>query len=112
MYEIWLGLNIVYEIALSLWPVLALALAVWLIMLWAARARPGRGAGRQAVLLGALAAVVLFFTLPTLTHSSLSNMDYWVDWTILTVLALGLGALAAVFFWPLLALLKGPQRRA
>ena len=111
MYEILLGLNIVYEIALSLWPLLALLLAVWLIMLWGARARLGRGAGSQALLLGVLAAVVLFFTVPTLTHSALSNMGYWVDWVMLAAVALGLGALAAVFLWPLLALLKGPTRR-
>lgn len=111
MYEIWLVMNIVYEIALTVWPLLALALAVWLVMLWAARARRGRGAARQAAGLGALAAVVLFFTVPTLTHSSLSNMAYWVDWANLLAVALGLGALAAVFFWPLLALLKGPARR-
>ena len=48
MYEIWLVMNIVYEIALSLWPLLAIVLAVWLLMLWAARARLGGAAGRQA----------------------------------------------------------------
>ena len=112
MYEILLGMNIVYEIALGLWPLLALMLAVWLFMLWAGRARLGRGAGRQAVLLGVLAAVVLFFTLPALTHSSLSNMGYWLDWAMLAAVALGLGALAAVFCWPLLALLRSPQRTA
>ena len=112
MYEILLGLNIVYEIALSLWPLLALMLAVWLVMLWAGRARLGRGAGRQAVLLGVLAAVVLFFTVPMLTHSSLSNMGYWLDWVMLAAVALGLGAVVAVFCWPLLALLRSPQRTA
>ena len=112
MYEILLGMNIFYEIALSMWPLLALVLAVWLIMVWAARARFGRGAARQAVLLGALAAVVLFFVVPMLTNSALSNMGYWVDWVMLVAVSLGLGALAAVFLWPLLALFKGPQRSA
>ena len=112
MYEILLGMNILYEIALSMWPLLALLLAVWLVMLWAGRARLGRAAGRQAVLLGVLAAVVLFFTVPTLTHSSLSNMGYWVDWVVLASVALGLGALVAVLCWPLLALLRSPQHKA
>ncbi len=108
MYEIWLVMNIVYEIALTVWPLLALALVVWLVMLWAARARLGRGAARQAAGLGALAAVVLLFTVPTLTHSSLSNMGYWVDWANLVSVALGLGAVVAVFCWPVLALLRNP----
>ena len=111
MYEIWLVLNIVYEIALSLWPQLALALGVWLLMLWAARARLGGAAGRStlglALVLLAVLAVVLFFTVPGLTHSSLSSMGYWVDWANLASVALGLGALAALFLWPLMALLRG-----
>ena len=61
---------------------------------------------------GVLAAAVLFFTVPSLTHSSLSNMDYWVDWANLFAVALGLGTLAAVFVWPLMSLLKGKARVA
>lgn len=110
MYEIWLVINIVYEIALTIWPLIALALAVWLVTLWLARGRSG-GAG-TAVGVGALAAVLLFFTVPSLTHSSLSNMDYWVDWANLFAVALGLGTLAAVFVWPLMSLLKGKARVA
>lgn len=112
MYEILLGMNILYEIALGMWPLLALLLGVWLVMLWAGRARLGRVAGRQAVLLGVLAALVLFFTVPTLTHSSLSDVGYWVDWVVLASVALGLGALVAVWCWPLLALLRSPQHTA
>ena len=112
MYEIWLVLNIVYEIALSIWPVLALALAVWLIALWAARARLGKPALRQALLLAGVAAVALFFAIPTLTQSSLSNLGYWVDWAMLLAIALGLGALAGVFLYPLLALLQKPATRS
>lgn len=117
MYEIWLVLNIVCEIALSLWPQLALALGVWLLMLWAARAKLGGATGRSALALGlalgAVMAVVLFFTVPGLTHSSLSSMGYWVDWANLLAVALGLSVLAAGFAWPLLALLlrKQPARR-
>lgn len=110
MYEIWLVINIVYEIALTMWPLLALALAVWLVLLFVARGRSG-GAG-AAVGIGALAAVLLFFTVPSLTHSSLSNMGYWVDWANLLAVALGLGAVASVFVWPLMALLMGKARRA
>jgi hypothetical protein len=107
MYEIWLAMNIVYEIALGVWPLLALLLAVWLGLLVAARGRLGGRQVRQAALLGALVAVALFFSVPTLTQSSLANMGYWVDWANLLAIALGLGALAAVFSVPLLGLAGG-----
>ena len=107
MYEIWLAMNIVYEIALGIWPLLALLLAVWAVMLVAARGRLGGRQVRQAALLGALVAVALFFSVPTLTQSSLANMGYWVDWANLLAVALGLGALAAVFSLPLLGLAGG-----
>ena len=113
MYEIWLMLNIVYEIALTIWPLLALALGVWVLLLWAARRRLGQGAWRPAALVATGAAAVLFFWVPGLTQSSLSNMGYWVDWANLLAVALGLGVLAAGFAWPLLALLlrKRPAGR-
>ena len=63
MYEIWLAMNIVYEIALGIWPLLALLLAVWVALLVAARGRLGTRQVRQALLLGALAAV---FSVPLL----------------------------------------------
>lgn len=107
MYEIWLAMNIVYEIALGIWPLLALLLAVWVALLVAARGRLGARQVRQALLLGALVAVALFFSVPTLTQSSLANMGYWVDWANLLAVALGLGALAAVFCLPLLGLAGG-----
>lgn len=110
MYEIWLVMNIVYEIALSIWPVVALALAAWLLLLVLARQRIGWQQVPQVVGVGAVVAVLLALTVPTLTQSSLSNLDYWVDWANLLAVALGLGTLAAVFSWPLLALLRPGQR--
>ena len=104
MYEIWLVINIVYEIALTLWPLLILALVVWLALMWPARSRLGGQALRQALVLGAVAVAALYFTLPTLTHSSLANMGYWVDWANLLAMALALGTLCGLFLWPLLAL--------
>ena len=109
MYEIWLVMNIVYELALSIWPVLALAGAVWLLLLVMARQRIGWRQVPRAVAVGAAVAVLLFFSVPSLTQSSWSNMGYWVDWANLLAVALGLGTLAAVFAWPLLALLRQPK---
>ena len=97
MYEIWLVLNIVYEIALGLWPLL-------LGLLLAARNRLLRRAVRPALLLGGLVAVALVPGVPWLTQSSLVQMGYWVDWANVLAIALGLGALAALFTWPLMAL--------
>ncbi|GAB3361642.1 MULTISPECIES: hypothetical protein [Giesbergeria] len=111
MYEIWLVINIVYELALSIWPVVALALAVWLVLLVWARQHIGWQQGPRAVGVGAVVALLLFLTVPTLTQSSLSNLDYWVDWANLLAVALGLGTVAAVFSWPLLALLRPHHRR-
>ena len=107
MYEIWLAMNIIYEIALGIWPLLALLLAVWVALLVAARGRLGARQVRQALLLGALVALALFFSVPTLTQSSLANMGYWVDWANLLAIALGLGALAGVVSVPLLGLAGG-----
>ena len=107
MYEIWLAMNIIYEIALGIWPLLALLLAVWVALFVAARGRLGARQVRQALLLGALVAVALFFSVPALTQSSLANMGYWVDWANLLAIALGLGALAAVFSVPILGLAGG-----
>ena len=104
MYELWLVMNIVYEIALGIWPLLALLLIVWLGMLVAARGRMGMRQATRAALLGLVVAVALFFSVPTLTQSSFANMGYWVDWANLLAVALGLGALAAMFSLPLFGL--------
>lgn len=104
MYEIWLALNIFYEIALTVWPALLVLALVWLALMLAARARLSARALRGALALGSLVAVVLFFALPALTQSALSNMGYWVDWANLLAMALGFGAAAALLLWPALAL--------
>ncbi len=104
MYEIWLAMNIVYEIALGIWPLLALLLAAWAALLVAARGRMGARPVGRALVLGLVVAVALFFSVPALTQSSLANMGYWVDWANLLAIALGLGALAAVFSVPLFGL--------
>ena len=106
MYEIWLAMNIVYEIALGIWPLLALLLAVWVALLVAARGRLGARQVRQALLLGALVAVALFFSVPTLTQSSLANMGYWVDWGNLLLYAAAFGAVGGALAWPLAAMMR------
>ena len=106
MYEIWLVMNIVYEIALGIWPLLALLLIVWLGMLVAARGRIGMRQATRAALLGLVVAVALFFSVPTLTQSSLANMGYWVDWMNLFFYAAAFGGVAAALAWPIVAVMR------
>lgn len=113
MYEIWLALNIVFEIALTVWPALLALALVWLALMLAARAHLSTRALRRALALGALLAAAAVFILPALTQSSLANMGYWVDWANLLAIALGFGAAAALYAWPLMALaFPGGKARA
>lgn len=108
MYEIWLMLNIVYEMALPLWPVLLLALLLWLGLMAAARARLRAGGWRMPALIGVGASVLAFLALPAATQSSLGNLGYWVDWIFVAAVALAVGAVVALYAWPLLALRQRP----
>lgn len=110
MYEIWLMVVIVWELALTLLPwvlgLLAFALAGW------ALAATGRSCLRnglkRAAVLGLLIAVAVFFLLPSVLQSSLSELRYWVDWVALGGVALGAGVVGFLTLWPWLA--RGQQR--
>lgn len=106
MYEIWLGLNIVYETVqpvLGLLIVLALA---WLILLVAV-ARSNKANWKKALpsalIVGVFAALVVFVLAPSFTASSLSELKYWVDWAFLGASSVGAGAAVMVGLWPVLA---------
>lgn len=103
MYEIWLVMNIVWEIALGVWPLLAIGAAAWLVLMVLAWRRPTahwRGALPLAAGVAALAALIGFLTMPTMTRSSLQELAYWVDWANLVSIALGIGVAALAFAWP------------
>ncbi|MBP8143690.1 MAG: hypothetical protein KAY56_00010 [Inhella sp.] len=104
MYEIWLMLNIGWEIAREIAPWLLGALLLWLALLALARRRLC-GARRPAAGLGLAVALLAVLLLPGLTQSGLGELSYWVDWAALIGMALGFGLAAALFTWPLLALL-------
>lgn len=109
MYEIWLAVNIVYEILKPALPLLALLALAWVALCWCVWRMPAArwGAAVKAVLiLAAVVAVTVFALLPAATASSLSELKYWVDWAFLGGVALGLGGLAGVLAWPLLAWLS------
>jgi len=112
VYEIWLGLNIVWEIALGLWPVLLAVAAIWVALMAMAWRRPAarwRAAWPGALAAGAVVAVAAFFAVPTLTKSSLGALAYWVDWASLLAIAAGFGVAALAFAWPLLSM-RGARR--
>lgn len=106
MYEIWLGLNIIYETVRPMLGWLLVLALVWLALLVAV-ARSPRAGWRKALpstlILGVFAAVVIFVLGPVFTASSLSELRYWVDWAFLGGSALAAGAGAAIVAWPLLA---------
>ena len=106
MYEIWLGLNIIYEILRPALGWLLVVALLWLALLFAV-VRSSRADWRKALpatlILGAFAAVATFVLGPVFTASSLSELRYWVDWAFLGGSALAAGTGAALAAWPLLA---------
>jgi hypothetical protein len=106
MYEIWLGLNIVWETLLEVWPLLAAGVLVWAVLAAVAVRRGGhwRQATLPALGVAAVLAVVALLVLPSATGSSLAEMGYWVDWAGLAGLAAAAGGIAGLFAWPLLAM--------
>jgi hypothetical protein len=109
VYEIWLMLNIVWEVLLAAWPlVLALALAIAVLGVAALR-RPGvdwPGAARIALPGAVVVGLLSFVALPSLTSSSLGELNYWVDWLALAGIAAAFGAVSAALLLPLAALTR------
>jgi len=115
MYNIWLGLNILWETALLAWLPIVVAIGLWALLMGVALRRGGsnwRGGLRVAALAVPGVAVVAFFVLPGATQSSLAEMGYWVDWASLAAFALACGAVAAAYVWPLGAMMTGRKPAA
>jgi len=107
MYNVWLGLNILWETALLAWLPIAVAVGLWALLMGVALRRGGsnwRGGLRVAALAALGVAVVAFFVLPAATQSALAEMGYWVDWAALAGFALACAVLAAAYAWPIGAL--------
>ena len=96
MYEIWLGLNIVYELALGYIVHIALyllLLAAFYFSVWRQQLSL-RGAVRPTLLFAAVAAVLAMLLVPASTRSSLNEVNYLVDWMNLLGISLGVGRAA------------------
>ena len=106
MYEIWLMINIIFEIALTIKIELTIALLVLIGLTIVSVKKWQKGIIKPSIYLGLLMSVISFFTIPSLTKSSITEMGYWVDWANLTSIAIGLGVASMFYIYPVLALLN------
>ncbi|MBN2647549.1 MAG: hypothetical protein JXR44_07170 [Thiotrichales bacterium] len=60
-----------------------------------------KGAIKNTVLAGIAAWVLFIFTLPSMTMSSLAQVEYITDWVMLSVMSLGYAGVVAVLLYPL-----------
>ncbi len=108
IYEIWLGMNIMWEIALEFISYIAIAVVIWLAISFITFQKKASWfvAFKSAFIIGIVVTVIAFFALLTLTLSLFSDMNYWLDWATLTLMAFGVGAVVFGFIWPFMALKK------
>ena len=107
MYEVWLGLNILYELMWNYMPFVLTVAALWVaLMAYAIQHDAAWRQGLRGGLLGMLVIVVVtFLVFPYITKSSLSNLGYWMDYLFLFQIAVGYGVVFGLgFVWPLVAL--------
>lgn len=110
-YEIWLGMNIMWEIALGFMSYIVIAAIIWLAMSLVTFQKKASWfvAFKSTFIIGIVVTVIAFFALPTLTLSSFRDMNYWLDWATLTMMAIGVGAVVFGFILPFMALKKSPS---
>lgn len=109
IYDLWLGLNIFWEIALNMLPTILLAAFIWLILAGIAlskRSIKWCAVSRIALIPAALVTAVMFVLFPGQSHATLADMGYWVDWTVLSAIALGFGALTFLYAVPALIIFR------
>jgi hypothetical protein len=109
IYDIWLGLNIFWEIALGAFPMILLAAFIWLTLAGIALSKkPIKWCAvtLTALIPAAIVTVVMFVLFPGQSHATLADMGYWVDWAVLSTIALGFGALAFLYAIPVLIIFK------
>lgn len=108
-YDIWLALNIFWEIALGKLSIILLAGVIWIIITTIALSKRYIHWGtvlRTALIPAGIVAVVMFFLFPGQSFASLADMGYWVDWAVLSAIALGFGAVTFMYAVPALIIFK------
>lgn len=109
IYDIWLGLNIFWEIALNNLLVILLAGFIWLTLAAIALSiKPIKwcAVSRTALIPAALATGIMFVLFPGQSHATFANMGYWVDWAVLSAIALGFGTMTFLYAVPALIIFK------
>jgi hypothetical protein len=92
MYEIWLGINIIYEWCL-LYPMVPLMMFLAVIasfLINKSTRKNWRTGFRPAFIVAMIAFAILFFVYPMLIKSSASEMAYFIDWVNHLGICLGL----------------------
>ena len=106
MYEIWLGVNILYELAWMYAPLVCgvtIMLALGYGLAWQ-RGGQWRAALTRALTVASVTGLVSVLLLPTLTRSSLAEMGYWIDWLNLLLISAGVRVLCGLLVWPFAAM--------
>lgn len=108
MYEIWLASNIVWEYLL-LHSLPFVLYAIILLLVWGfALRKHGPAILRPPFcrLIGSwlVGTALAMLIVPWLTSASHADLDYWVDWANLFVIAAGCSVALALLVWPLAAI--------
>jgi hypothetical protein len=115
MYEIWLGLNILYGLMWDYMPFVVSTVVLFAVLLTYAIQHHAnwRGGFKGGVLGVVLITFVTFLFFPYLTKSSLSELGYWIDYVFLLQIAGGYGLVFGLgFIWPLSALVARKTQTA
>ena len=105
MYEIWLGINILYEWCL-MHPTVPLGMLATLVVAYAitiGQRKNWRAGLRPAMTWVILAFILLLFVYPMWVKSSIAEMRYSVDWINHLGICAGLAGFVGLVAWPILA---------
>lgn len=105
MYELWLGVNIIYEWCL-MYPAIPLAMLAVLVAAYVLnRGKPKdwRKGFFPALVWAILGFIVLFFVYPMLIKSSIFEVKRLADWINHLGICAGLAGFVGLVFWPFMA---------
>lgn len=110
LYNLWLGLNIVFVMLLPVLWLIGLVALAWCATLVLALLRAPKAQWRKALptsgLIGLAGMVLTFVLLPTLVGSSFADLNQFANWLFAIGVAVGVGVAFLVATWPSLSYLK------
>lgn len=106
MYEIWLGMNVMFEVLRPWLALLGVALALWIALMVVAKRESAqwRAALKPAVVVAAIATLGAVPLVPYFTNSSVLEARYWLDWMALLGISGGVGGVVLAWTWPVMAI--------